>query len=81
MNNQLTLAEHTRFVAERTVEENQLFDEVLIEPFGIRGGGLYPPTAAEFGVELREETVRNHTYTYQEWRGSNQPEQTKREAK
>ena len=69
----LALSDHRCFIAERSVEENPLFTEVLVEPFDIRDGYLFPPTAPGLGVQLKEETIRDRAYTPLEWRESQQP--------
>ena len=72
-NYHIALADHRCFIAERSVEENPLFTEVLVEPFDIRDGYLFPPTAPGLGVQLKEETIRDRAYTPLEWRESQQP--------
>jgi L-alanine-DL-glutamate epimerase-like enolase superfamily enzyme len=75
-NYHVALANQNCFIAEYQVESNPLFDELLVEPFDIRDGYLYPPTAPGFGVQLPEETVRKHPLVASDWHMSHQPGQT-----
>lgn len=72
-NYHLAFANENCFIVEYLVEQNPLFDELLIEPLDVRDGYLYPPTAPGFGVQLKEETIRNYAYKPREWRMTNQP--------
>ena len=72
-NYHMALAQRRCFIAERSIEENPLFTDVLVEKFDIRDGYLYPSTAAGLGVQLTHETARALEYKPQEWRASEQP--------
>jgi len=50
-----------------------LFDELLIEPFDIRGGYLYPPALPGFGVRLTRETLQRFPFIPRPWNVSHQP--------
>lgn len=61
------------FIVEYQVEHNPLFDELLVEPFDIRDGHLYPSTAPGFGVQLKPETMARYPFQPREWAMSHQP--------
>lgn len=61
------------FIVEYQVEQNPLFDELLVEPLDIRDGHLYPPTAPGFGVQLLPETVARYPFQPRPWVMSHQP--------
>jgi len=75
-NYHVALANQNCFIAEYQVEKNPLFDDLLVEPFDIRDGYLYPPTVPGWGVELREETVSRHPFVPRDWQMSHQPGRT-----
>jgi L-alanine-DL-glutamate epimerase-like enolase superfamily enzyme len=60
-------------IVEYQVEQNPLFDELLIEPFDIRGGYLHPPTVPGFGVRLTRETLERFPFAPRPWKVSHQP--------
>jgi L-alanine-DL-glutamate epimerase-like enolase superfamily enzyme len=61
------------FIVEYQVEQNPLFDELLVEPLNVRDGYLFPPTAPGFGVQLKPETVARYPFQAREWAMSHQP--------
>ena len=69
----LELAAQNCFIAEYQVEQNPLFDELLVEPLRIQDGYLYPSTSPGWGVELSEETASRYPFVPREWQMSHQP--------
>ncbi len=72
-NYHFALAQPSCLIAEYQVEQNPLFDELLVQPFTVRDGYLYPPTAPGFGVKLKPETLDRFPYVPRPWQMSHQP--------
>jgi D-galactarolactone cycloisomerase len=60
-------------IVEYQVEQNPLFDELLVEAFDVRGGHLYPSTAPGFGVTIRREVQERYPFVPRPWRPTSAP--------
>jgi L-alanine-DL-glutamate epimerase-like enolase superfamily enzyme len=72
-NYHFALTEPDCAIVEYQVEQNPLFDELLVEPFDVRGGHLHPPAAPGFGVKVTPEVLSRYPFVARAWRPTKTP--------
>ena len=68
----IALANANCFIAEYQIEQNPLFDELLVEPFDIREGYFYPSSTPGLGIHLPPDLPDKYPFKHRTWQLSHQ---------